>query len=156
MGPSPSSRTHTIGDPHVPVKLQHKTPVVAPMKTTDPGHSVWGPCLSHCFTPLPKTQISEAAKRATPPPSRRRRHHRTMHTNSSPPEPMDPLHLPANTNQAHLICHPTQATPTTIHHHCLAKSGLQMRRLQEGYDANGTADACPRVDWIFTQRPHMQ
>jgi hypothetical protein len=75
-----------------------------------------------------------------------------MRTNSSPPEPIDPLHLSANTNQAHLICRPTQATPTTIHHHCLAKSGLQMRRLQEGYDANGAVIARPLKDRVFTLR----
>ena len=50
MGPSPSSRTHTIVDPPVPVEHQKNTLITAPMKTTDPSHSAWGlasPTVSH-------------------------------------------------------------------------------------------------------------
>jgi hypothetical protein len=34
------------------VRLQHKTPVVASKKTTDPCHSTRGPRLFHCLTLL--------------------------------------------------------------------------------------------------------
>jgi hypothetical protein len=44
----PRARTHTHTQLMIPfpVKLQHKTPVVASVKTTDPDHSAWG---SHIF-----------------------------------------------------------------------------------------------------------
>jgi hypothetical protein len=98
----PSSRTHTVGDPSDPTKLQRKALVAAPKKTTDPGLTAWGPRLFHRLTPLPRTQITEAAKRATPPPSRCRRNHRTKRTASRPSAPKGPLHQPANKGQAPL------------------------------------------------------
>jgi hypothetical protein len=73
-----------------------------------------------------------------------------MCTNSSPHVPMVPLHLPANTDQAHLICRRAQATPPTNHHHCPSKSRLQMQRLQEGQDAKCIVVAHPRKDRVFT------
>ena len=50
MGLSPSSRTDTIVDPSAPEVHQQNTPVAAPMNTTDPDHSAWGPRLSHHLT----------------------------------------------------------------------------------------------------------
>ena len=47
MGLSPSSRTNMIVDPSAPVVHQQNTPIAAPINTTDPGHSAWGPRLSH-------------------------------------------------------------------------------------------------------------
>jgi hypothetical protein len=101
-GPSPSSRTHTVGDPSDPTKLPRKAPFAAPKKTTDPGLSAWGPRLFHRLTPLPRTQITEAANRATPPPNRCRSNHRTKRTALRPSAPKGPLHHPANTGQAPL------------------------------------------------------
>jgi hypothetical protein len=49
-GPSTSSRTKKVADPPVPTKRRHRTPVMAPMQATDPGHSAWGPRLIHCLT----------------------------------------------------------------------------------------------------------
>jgi hypothetical protein len=74
-GLSPTSRTHSIVDPSASTLLRQKTPVAAPMKTTDPGHSAWGPCLIHRLTLLPKTRISETTLRATPLPSRHPDYH---------------------------------------------------------------------------------
>jgi hypothetical protein len=54
MGLSPSSHIHTIGDPPILVNLQHKNPAITLMKTTYPGHSSWGPRLSHRLTLLCK------------------------------------------------------------------------------------------------------
>jgi hypothetical protein len=48
----PPQVAHKIGDPTVPVKLRHKTPVVATMKTIDLVHTAWGPRLSHRLTLL--------------------------------------------------------------------------------------------------------
>jgi AcrR family transcriptional regulator len=67
---------------------------------------------------------------------------------------MAPLHLPANMDQAHLICRHAQATPPTIHYHYPSKSRLQMRRLQEGHGAKCVVIAHPRKDRAFTpERP---
>ena len=52
MGLSPSRRTDKIVDPSAPVVHQQNTPIAAPINTTDPDHSAWGPRLSHRFTLL--------------------------------------------------------------------------------------------------------
>jgi hypothetical protein len=52
MEPSTSSRTHTVGNPPDLAKLQCKTPVEVPMKTTKPGLSAWGPRHFHRLTLL--------------------------------------------------------------------------------------------------------
>ena len=54
VGLSPSSRTNTIVDPSAPVVRQQNTLVAAPMNTTDPDHSAWGPRLSHASYSSPK------------------------------------------------------------------------------------------------------
>jgi hypothetical protein len=58
MGLSTSNYTNTIVEPSDPVKLQH-TLTTAPGATTGPGHSAWGPRLTHCLSTLPRTQISK-------------------------------------------------------------------------------------------------
>jgi hypothetical protein len=45
-----SSRTHTIVDPPAPALLQRNTPVTAPMKITDLGHTAWGSHLIYHLT----------------------------------------------------------------------------------------------------------
>jgi hypothetical protein len=64
-----------------------KLPSQRRRKPLDLGLSAWGPRHFHCLTPLPRTQISEAANRATPPPNRCQRNHRTMRTASRPSAP---------------------------------------------------------------------
>jgi hypothetical protein len=49
-GPSTSSRTKKVADPPAPTKRRQKTPVMAPMQITDPGHSAWGARLIHRLT----------------------------------------------------------------------------------------------------------
>jgi hypothetical protein len=83
-------------------------------------------------TPLPRTQVYETAMRAMPPPSRQHGHHCTMRVSSRPPTHMVPLRLPANTDQAHLLCHCVRATPPTNHHHYLTKTGLGCGASKEG------------------------
>ena len=69
---------------------------------------------------------------------------------------MGPLHLHANTDQAHLLCRCTRVTPPTNHYHCLAKASLQMQRLQRGYDAKDVVIARPKMDWVFTLKSLVQ
>ena len=69
---------------------------------------------------------------------------------------MGPLHLHANTDQAHLLCRCTRATPPNNHYHCLAKASLQMRRLQRGHDAKDIVVARPKMDWVFTLKSLVQ
>ena len=65
---SPSSRTNTIIDPSAPVVRQQNTPVVAPMNTTDPGLSAWGPHLFHRLTLLTQHNSSPAHRAPPAPP----------------------------------------------------------------------------------------
>jgi hypothetical protein len=94
MGPSSSSHTHTVGDPPDLVKLQHKTLLVTPMKTTDPDHFACGPRLFHRLTllcqglrylkPMREQHLRLAVAEDTT----------TMRTNSSPPCPRSVVNLP--------------------------------------------------------------
>jgi hypothetical protein len=80
---SPTSRSHMIVDPSASTLLRRNTPIKVPIKTTDPGHSVWGPRLIHHLTLLSaKTRIPETALTVAPPPSRNRDHHCTKRANS--------------------------------------------------------------------------
>ena len=108
-----TNRTHRIVDPSDPVLLQQNTPIAAPLKNTDPGHSAWGPRLSHRLTllrattlkctgtsplatldtALPSTRTSETALRALPTPCRHRGHYCTKRASPRHVAPMDPLHL---------------------------------------------------------------
>ncbi|CAN6327867.1 unnamed protein product [Urochloa humidicola] len=132
------------------------------MKTTDLGHSAWGPRLSHRLTPLPRTQISETAKRAkastqlslgSPLHHDRKLKASRTHGPSAPTWQHGPSAPP---------CRCTRATPPNSHYHCLAKAGLQMRRLQGGHDANDAAAARPywtgfspqRVPCCRSMKPH--
>ena len=130
-GRSPSSHTHDRRSP-CPRGASVEHPVAAPMKIANPSHSVWGPRLSHRLTSLPRTQVNETAMGATPPSSRHRGHQSTKRASSRPLAPMGPLHLPANTNQAHLHCRCARATPSTNHRHYLTKAGLRCDASKEG------------------------
>jgi hypothetical protein len=119
-GLSPTSRTHSIVDPSASTLLRQKTPVAAPMKTTDPGHSAWGPCLIHRLTLLPKTLISETTLRATPLPQPSPRlplHvHQMCQLEATPPWALC-TSLPTRTK--HTTTPTThQATPPAGQHHC--------------------------------------
>lgn len=59
-------------------------------------------------------------------------HHRTKRISSRLPSPMAPLHLPANTDQAHLLYRCARATPPTNHRHYLTKMGLRCGASKEG------------------------
>jgi hypothetical protein len=140
MGPSPSSRAHTVGDPSDPTQLQRKALVAAPKKTTDPGLSAWGPRLFHRLTPLPRTQMSEAdtgetTEPCTPP--RDLQHPRALCT-ILPTRAKRPSSRRAQTTLAH-------------HHHCQTKAGLDMLRLQGGHDARHRCRT-PIKNWVFTPR----
>jgi hypothetical protein len=50
-------------------KASAHTPTTSPGTPTDPGHSAWGPRLTHRLS-LPRTQVITAAKGASPPPCR--------------------------------------------------------------------------------------
>jgi hypothetical protein len=69
-GLSPTSCTHSVVDLSTPTLLQQKSLVAAPMKTTDPSHSAWGPRLIIRLTTPPRTRIPETALEAPPLPSR--------------------------------------------------------------------------------------
>jgi hypothetical protein len=83
-------------------------------------------------TALSGTQISEVSIRASLPPSHHRGQHRTKRANSRTLAPMDPPHLPANTNQAHLPCRCARATPPTNRCHYLTKTGLRCDASKKG------------------------
>jgi hypothetical protein len=61
-----------------------------------------------------------------------RGHHCPKCAHSRPPAPMDPLHLPATTNQAHDLCYCARETPPTNHHHYLTKTGLRCGASRKG------------------------
>jgi hypothetical protein len=82
--------------------------------------------------PLPRTQVSKASMGATHSACCHWGHHRTKHANSRPPTPMAPLHLPAITNHAHILCHCARATPSTNHYHYLTKTSLRCGASKEG------------------------
>ena len=74
---------------------------------------------------------------------------------------MSPQHLPTQprTNHHHPTghSHPKPSPPTLATQQPLqAKLGLKSRHLQVGRDAKGAADARPKVDRVFTQRPLMK
>ena len=64
---------------------------------------------------------------------------------------MGPLHLPANTGQAYHHSRNAQGNTTSRPPPLpQIETGHQMRRLQEGHDANGTAIARPEMDRVLT------
>ena len=97
MGKSPSSHTHDHRSPS-----PSRSSAEHSRRSDDGKHWSWPLCMGASplpppRTPLPRTQISETAMRATPPSSRHRSHHRTMQRLKIS-EPMVPLHLLANTD----------------------------------------------------------
>jgi hypothetical protein len=79
-----------------------------------------------------------------------------MRTNPRLPIPMTPLHLPANTDLAHLICRCARATPTNQEPH----APLPQAEMNSSCDAS-KEDTTPRrvrhtssTDRVFTQAPN--
>jgi hypothetical protein len=145
MGMSPASCGNTLADPSTPAELQQtlssrfqEQPLILA--------TAWGPRLIHRLTPLPRTQISKTALRASPPSSWHRVHHCNLHASSRPQAPMDPPHLDSNTDHPHIPQH-LQTTSTTTQ-----AARLQMRRLQEGHDAK-TPPSHVRMDKFSPKSP---
>jgi hypothetical protein len=87
-------------------------------ETNNSGHSAWWPCLIHRLTPLPRTRISETAKKGTPLLSHHQDHHCTKCANPRL-HPHGPSAPPCQSRTKRATTAATQkATPPADHHHC--------------------------------------
>jgi hypothetical protein len=143
MGLSPSSRAPTIVDPPAPALRQQKFPSRHHRKSLISATCVGASPLPPPHTPLPKTEISKTALRASLPPCCHQGHHCTMCAKSRPIEPMGPLHRAANTltlRTSIAAAHGPSRPPSTLPQ---AETSLHKRCLQEGHDADGAIVARP-------------
>jgi hypothetical protein len=110
--------------------------------TTDPGHTAWGPRL----TPLPRTQISEAAMGASSPPYSPR-----TQQNLAQRLKISNTHGPSAFSRQH----EASASGSTSGHTSTG-TGLQIRRLQEGHDARRRHRTSKEGQGLHPESPERQ